>query len=426
MTAMAMPRRTRAAIIIALFVVTVFNYMDRSVIAVLLEGIGREFDLTDSQLGLLSGLPFALLYALVGLPFARVADVWNRRLLIALAVAGWSIATAMCGFAMGFWTLFLLRVCVGIGEGAGTPATHSVVAEAFPPQSRAGAAAVISLAASVGGLLGYAGGGALADLYGWRHAFLIVGLPGVLAALLAWWLIPEPRSAPRWPANSELFGGEAIDVLKRLIGLRAYIFLVGGFTTVYFVQMGISQWLAVYLIRDFGLTARDVGVAIGSGSALGAVLGSVAGGVLGNRLAARHISWLLRLPAIAALLMFPFMAGMMISDDLTIVTLLLFGASFLGTLCFGPVFGAMYGLASPAERATMIALTALATNIVGYGLGPLVIGAISDLLQPSVGLASLRYAMLAVTILLIPGGLMFYTGARTLAEDSWREEPAGI
>jgi MFS family permease len=167
---------------IVIFLVMVFNYMDRAILSVLLEPISRDLHLNDAALGLLAGLPFAVLYALVGVPFARVADVGNRRLLIAGSVAVWSVATAACGLATGFASLFMLRVLVGIGEGAGTPAAHSALADNVSTSQRALAASLFTLAATVGGFLGYALGGVLAGEFGWRFAFIAIGAPGVLVA----------------------------------------------------------------------------------------------------------------------------------------------------------------------------------------------------------------------------------------------------
>ena len=352
-------------VIPTIFIVTVFNYMDRTLLTILLEDIGRDLALSDTQLGLLSSLPFALLYAFVGLPFARVADVWNRKILIALAVAGWSIATAACGLAAGFWSLFLLRVCVGIGEGAGTPATHSVLAEFAGTKKRALAASTLTLAAAVGGLAGLAGGGLLTDTLGWRYAFLIIGLPGILVALLVLYFVPEPRAEVRLPRRQELLGREFTDVLMQQLAMKPFRFLLAGFVTVYFVQMGVMTWFAVYLMREFALPASEVGVVLGLVSSVSMGVGSIFGGVLGNRLSATGTGWLLGIPALCTVAMFPcLLLALSLSPGFILYAAIgLF--SFLAGAMFGPLFAAQYALSTDANRATVVALTALFTNVIG-------------------------------------------------------------
>jgi predicted MFS family arabinose efflux permease len=410
------PRFARL-VIPTIFIVTVFNYMDRAVLSILLEDIGRDLNLSDTQLGLLSSLPFALLYALVGLPFARVADVWNRKILIALAVAGWSIATAACGLAAGFWSLFLLRLCVGIGEGAGTPATHSVLAEFSGVHKRSLAASTLTLAAAVGGFVGLAGGGYFLDQFGWRLAFILIGLPGLLVGGLVLVFLPETRANPRLPTSSEVFGQKLGEVLKRQFAFKSYRLLLAGFVLIYFVQTGVMSWLAVYLMRSFSLPATEVGVILGAVSALSMGLGSILGGIVGSRLAALNPSWLLGLPAILALAMFPcLLAVLMLSPGLAMYAAIAVYSLIIGA-AFGPLFAAQYALSTTANRATVVALTAIFTNVLGYGLGALVIGGVSDLLA-SVGVEqSLRTSMIMASFLFIPGAALFALGARKMADD---------
>lgn len=407
------PRFARL-VIPTIFIVTIFNYMDRSVLTILLEDIGRDFDLSDTQLGLLSSLPFALLYALVGLPFARVADTWNRKYLIALSVAGWSIATAACGLAAGFASLFVLRLCVGIGEGAGTPATHSVIADFVSSDKRSFAASTLMLAAALGGLAGYAGGGTLADLFGWRSAFVLIGLPGILVALAVLAFVPERRAVLRWPSAKEAFGRELGAVLKLQLANKSYRYLLGGFALVYFAQMGISTWLAVYLMRTFAMSASEVGVVMGLVSALSMGLGSILGGMLGNKLSASHLGWLLGLPALCTITMLPCMLVILLAFPGAVLYTALAVFSFLAGAMYGPLFAAQYALTSDANRATLIALTALFTNLLGYGLGPLAVGALSDWAMAAGIENPLRASLILASVLFVPSAALFGLGARTM------------
>jgi MFS family permease len=404
-----------------LFLVMAFNYMDRAVISVLLEPISRDLALSDSALGLLAGLPFAVLYALMGLPFARVADVGNRTTLIAAAVATWSLATAACGLAMGFTSLFLLRVLVGIGEGAGTPATHSALADNLPNEKRAFGAGLFVVAAAVGQLFGMAGGGLVADHFGWRVAFAVIGLPGLIVAALVLWLVPERRTAPRWPRLNEVFGSEAIAVLARIGARPTFPLLVVGFTLLYLMQNGVVQWSAVLVVRQLGLTMTEVGLGLGLASALPGLVGGFLGGLLGSAMSKRHISWLLIIPAICTLLIFPATLLFVVSEVWVVSLAAMAAMAFVGSLAMGPLFAGIYCLASSNERATVVALVAVFTNVVGAGGGPFLVGALSDLLSGASGADALRNACALVSALALPAALLLYLAARRLNSDAIQE-----
>jgi MFS transporter, Spinster family, sphingosine-1-phosphate transporter len=423
------PQTTRNSRVIAVILaVTALNYLDRSILPILLHDIAEDLRLDDGRVGLLAGLPFALMYALAGLPAARIADEWHRPRLISIAVTGWSLATAACGLASGFWTLFAARVCVGVGEGVGTPATHSMLAERAPPTKLAGAAALFTLAGAMGAWIGYAGGGALADLWGWRAACVIVALPGLAVAAIVIAFVRENRVAPRVPALAEIVGRLSRQVIRGLWQRKAYRSLVIGFALLYFVQTGVEQWLAVYAIRTFNVSAGEVGLLLGTYSAAAMALGTLAGGWLGNRLAPLGLRWLLRLPALFVLACVPCYAAMLLADS--VVALGAFGAlaSFLAGALFGPLLAALYGLADGRERATAVAFCLFVVNVIGLSLGPLVVGALSEALQMTLDGGSLRAAMMTVVVLLLPGALMFAFASRRL-EQEWqgdnRAAPAG-
>jgi len=403
--------------VFAIFIVTVFNYMDRSIISILLDDIAKEFSMSDFEIGVLSGLPFALFYAIVGLAFARVADYSNRRYLIAIAVAVWSLATAACGLATGFGMLLALRVCVGIGEGAGTPASHSILAETVPADRRAAAASILTLAGALGGLLGYSGAGAIADQLGWRAAFVVVGLPGLLVAFMAYLMIPEPRVAPRIPSLSELLGDDAIDVAKKLLSLPSFRNIIVGFTIVYFVQMGISQWTPIFLIRSFGVTLTQVGLYVGFISAGAMAVGTIIGGVIGDRLAKIDVSWYLRIAALCGLAMAPCYLAFIFSDSFQVALFFLLLSSFLSGIYFGPLFASLYAIAGADRRATAVALSLLTTNIIGLGIGPLFIGSLSEIFSPIEGKDALSFAMAISSIALPIGSWFLFRGSRSLRHD---------
>ena len=414
-------RRTTVAITVLLLVMVV-NYMDRAVLAVLLEPIGRDLNLSDSALGLLAGLPFAILYALAGVPFARVADIGNRKILIALSVALWSIATAVCGLATGLLSLFLMRIMVGIGEGAGTPAIHSVMTDQVRLSKRSFAAGLLVFAGILGGALGYVLGGTLAGRFGWRTAFASVGAPGLLVALLILNFVPESRPAPRWPRWDEIAGVKARSVALRLIRLRSFRLLVAAFTLSYGVQNGITQWLAVYLAREFGRSIGEIGATLGVvlllPTAAGSMLGGILGGVLSRRLGT---GWLLLIAAWCCLAMFLAYLAFVMAGQWVAALTALGVSSLLAGIYLGPVFAAIYALGRSSDRATVVALVALFTNVIGLGLAPLLVGTMSDQLAVWLGVESLKYAMGTLTTLLLPASALFFLAARRLVDDSSNE-----
>jgi predicted MFS family arabinose efflux permease len=410
-------RGTTLAVAVVLAAMAV-NYMDRAIMAVLLEPIGSDLGLPDSALGLLAGLPFALFYALVGVPFARVADVWDRRKLIAFAVAAWSLATVACGLATGLFSLFVMRMLVGIGEGAGTPALHSCLVDLISPAYRPMAAGLFVLVGIIGGLLGFASGGILNDLFGWRMAFVMVGLPGVLVALLVWWLVPEHRAAPRWPSRSEVLGQEAREVFLRLWALRSFRFLVVGFTLAYAAQNGIGQWAVVFVSREHGRSVSEVGPIIGVVVLVPAAVASIVGGALGMQLSRRFgIGWLLGLPALACVLSLPGYLLFVYAAEWATAIVALIWASLAGSTMMAPIFAAIYAIARSSNRATVVALVAIFTNIFGLGAGPLIVGVASDGLAAAGIENSLAHAMALSALLTVPGVVCLALGARDLGRD---------
>jgi MFS family permease len=294
-----------------------------------------------------------------------------------------------------------------------------MLAERAPPTRLAGAASLFTLAGAVGAWIGYAGGGALADLWGWRAACAIVGLPGLAVAALVLATVPENRKAPRLPSLTEVVGKQALTAIRGLWGRNAYRLLVAGFTLLYFVQMGVEQWLAVYAIRAFNVSAGEVGLILGTYSAAAMAIGTLAGGWLGNRLASIGLRWLLNLPALFILASLPCYVAMLLAES--IIALGAFGAvaAFLAGALFGPLLAALYGLADGRERATAVAFCLLVVNLVGQSLGPLVVGVLSDAWQASLGAGSLRTALMTIVAVLLPSSLLFALAARRLERD-WR------
>lgn len=400
-----------------LFLIILINYVDRYALSILLPDISRDLSFSDLQIGLLGGLPFAVLYSLVGIPFARIADRVDRGRLIAAAVALWSLATAGCGAVVGFWSLFMMRVGVGIGEGAGTPAIHSIIAERFGAVRGAGPASMFGLGSALGAFIGMAAGGALAAHYGWRVAFVAIGLPGLAIALAAKLVIIDRRERQPKPALREVIGGSAMGVIRTLFAIRGYMFCVTGMTMVYFVQHGLNQWLAIFLVRYYGLSTAEIGPILGALTGFGSGLGALTGGYLGMRLARCNMGWLLTLPGLCCVLTAPLVIIVPLLQNVMLIYAVLGAIAFLNGMLAGPTFAAVYALAGRDRTATAIAAMAVVTTMVGMTFGPLAVGMLSQVLQPSVGADALRYAMVAANIFMIPAAVLFLLGGRALRRD---------
>jgi predicted MFS family arabinose efflux permease len=301
------------------FLISFFNYLDRFILSVLLEPIRLEFGLTDTQLGLLSGVAFAVFYTTLGLVIARWADLGNRRTIIALALAIWSLMTVACGLVVNFAQLFLARVGVGIGEAGGVTPTNSLIADYFPPEMRSRAVSVFLLGTMVGAFLGFAIGGYLAQNYGWRLAFIVVGLPGVLLAVIVRLAIKEPRQNTRLPTWTEIFGKESVGVVRELFAKRSYVHLLIAYGFYSFYALGAGQFVIPFILRSFDVSLQRIGALWGLVFGVTGIIGTFLGGILADRLSRRDIRWLMRLPAVGFLVFYPSLFTVYVTDNLAIL-----------------------------------------------------------------------------------------------------------
>lgn len=390
--------------------VSFFNYMDRMVIAVLLEPIKLEFGLSDTQMGLITGFAFALLYAVVGIPVARIADRHSRVTLMTICLTVWSAMTAVTGLARNFLELFLARMAVGLGEAGCTPAAHSILGDLFPRERRAFAISIFQ----AGGVLGQSAGLALAaivaELWGWRAAMVVVGLLGIPLALLLFFTVREPiRSAEHKEAASE----SMLATLKALLARPPVVHIILGVAVAAFGSYGMTQWLPTFYIRTQGLSLAEVGLFIGVTASAGAVLGTVFGGFALNHLGPRDVRWELWWPMIVFTLFALFMAPSLLIADWRAALGLQLVAFFVGAAGGGVALSALQTYVEPHRRATAIAVLLLMSSLLGLGLGPVAVGFISDLLTPTLGRESLRYALLATMFMPIWAAVHFWLAARS-------------
>ncbi|MEE4199439.1 spinster family MFS transporter [Erythrobacter sp.] len=388
--------------------VYIFNFIDRTIVNILTEPIKLSFGLEDWQMGLLGGPAFAVLYTFLGIPIARAAERYNRVFIIAGAVVIWSLFTALCGFAASFMMLFLFRVGVSIGEAGCTPPAQSLIADYFKPSSRATAVSVYALGVPLGGMLAAVFGGMLAGIdgaefgefvgsiglgalfgdldwstvEGWRIAFVVVGLPGVLLGLIVWRSITEPPRGYTDPASlqglEKASFGAALGVLMRKPAYRHVVF---GAMLASFVGYGVGQFTTSFLIRTHGLTIQEASLLFGIILGVMAAIGVFSSGWLADRLSQsypRALSWL---PAVGMGASVPLYAFGFLVDSLWLAMPALMVAAMIHYFYLGPMYAVSGGVVDSRMRATSVAITLFVVNLLGYGLGPPLIGILSTFLK---------------------------------------------
>ena len=398
-----------------LFLVGTSSSVDRVIISVLLEPIRHEFGVSDTMLGLLSGLSFALLYSVLGLPIARYADRGDRRLLITIAIGVWSAMTMLCGAAQSFAQLLLARIGVGVGEAGATPPAQSLIVDYFPASARARAIGILSTSGTAGYLLGLTLGAQLVTHYGWRTTLLLFGLPGLLVAALAWFVLDEPRR--RHGTVAQAAGEGFWTSLRQLARKPAFVRLLIGFTIYHFVAYGSLVFIPSYLVRVVGIPIDQAGLWYGLTSGFAVLVGSLGGGILSDRLVRRDSRWIAWFPAAGyALAALPSIAMFLIRD----FQLCLAVSTVSGILLYASLpaaFAAVHAVCGSARRATAIALVLFFGNLLGFGLGPVVTGALSDMFSASMGPTGLRYALLIVMTLTVPTAILMFSAAGAVPGD---------
>lgn len=421
--------RPTKVMLVTLLVVYVFNFLDRQIVNILAEPIARDLDLSDTQVGLMTGLAFAVFYTFLGLPLARYADkhTTNRGKLISVALATWSLMTVLCGLAQNFGQLLLARIGVGVGEAGCTPAAHSLIADKVAPEKRPGAMAFYALGIPIGSLLGMVIGGQLADTLGWRKAFMIVGLPGVLLAVVVWLLIKDQDRPIR--SETQSVAGQSIGAamvsstkqilasVKELMQLKAYVLMLLAASACSFLSYGKGTWTTIFFQRTHELSPGEVGFWFGVGGGIAGIFGTWLGGWLANRYGSIDRRHVVTAPAIGMALAVPLAILAFMQSDWRIALALLMVPTVFNSLYYGPVFSSVQGLVPLHQRAMASALLLFGQNLIGLGLGPLFFGMLSDWLRPEFGTDSVRYVLYGAALLgLVPAALFWYLRPQLHAE----------
>lgn len=377
--ASASRRRANYALAV-LFIVTMLNFLDRQVISIVAEPIKHDLGLSDTQLGLMTGLSFAIFYTTLAIPLAALADRWNRSRIIAIAIAIWSLMTVLCGLAGSFVQLFLARVGVGIGEAGSAPASHSLIADLFPPERRAGALGIMGAAVPIGAFIAYAGGGYITEMFSWRAAFLLAGLPGLIITLVIWFTVPDPRGKVSLAKAFQPAAGEMTlrAALLELSHKPAYWHLVAAGVLVQFISYGLASFYGGLFVRVHGMNYGELGWKLGVMVGITGGFGAWFGGKTGDLIGKRDPALPLLASGLVLVLAAPGMIAAIYAENANVAIALLGFPTFAATFYFGPSFAAVQSLASDRTRAMAVAIYLMLAGLIGLGIGPVFVGGLSD------------------------------------------------
>ena len=412
MNDVAAPRRGASLVLALLLIAYIFNFLDRQILGILAQPIKADLHLSDTQFGAIGGLAFALLYSALGIPLAFLADKTSRSAVVAASLAVWSAFTALCGTAAGFGQLFLYRLGVGVGEAGGVAPSYALIADYFPPERRARALAIFSLGIPLGLAGGTLIGAYIAHAVNWRAAFLVMGVAGVVLAPILWLVVRDPRkreAASRAPLAT---------VFPMLARKPAFWLLALASSASSLCGYGLALWTPSVLMRSFGLDLLSTGNFLASLFLIGGCTGVFAGGWLADRLGQSDRGWYARLPAIAWLITAPTFAAGLFAPSLWIAWPLLLIPNALNILWLGPVTTAVQHLVPRSMRSTASASFLLINNLIGLGVGPLLMGRLSDAFKAAYGVDSLRNAAVACLAFYLVAAVLMLLSIESL-KASW-------
>jgi len=406
---------------VVLAVVYMFNFVDRQILAILLPAIRDEFLVSDTILGLLAGTAFALFYATLGVPIALLADRWNRRNLIAVALAIWSGMTALSGLATNIWQLGLARVGVGVGEAGCSPAAHSMISDLYPPEQRSTAMGFYTLGISAGIMLAYIAGGWVVENIGWREAFLIVGIPGVVLAIIVRTTVAEPT---RGMSENRQDSGQhppLLKVFRYLLLRRSFVHMAvaAGFSS--FVGYSVISFFPSFIIRSYEMQIVSLGLWLGLILGFAGGFGFFTGGFIADYFGRVRQRNALRFIALSQLIAAVMSLGVYLAPTAHSSLLLFIVPAAISNFYLAPVLAQTQSLVPLRMRGVASAIMLLILNLIGLGLGPLVVGALSDSLAPQFGVHSLRYSLMLAVIVMGPwAALHYFLAGRSIDADLLR------
>lgn len=429
-----------------LLIIYTLNFLDRSIVNILAEPIKDELGLSDTQLGMMSGFAFAVFYTVLGIPIARLAERSNRPRIIGVSVAAWSAFTVLSGYATNFWQLLLARIGVGVGEAGCSPPAHSLIIDYVPREKRASAIAFYSIGTPLGSLLGLLLGGLIAEAYGWRAAFLVAGAPGVIVALITIFTLPEPRKRLSAELRAKSAEGPSLSAALRILRSKRTFWLIAGAAAIKaLIGYGHAPFTASFFFRTHGPELASLGAQLsnvinglfGTSISLGALgfysialsvisgtaggIGTFLGGWISDKYAQKDLRAYVVIPAILSLIAIPLYFGALTTGDVPVAIFLLTIVALLGSFWYGPVYATAQSIVDPRMRATTAAILLFVINLVGLGLGPVAVGALSDFLNLGAGLGEgegLRWALIATEVLNVLAFVFFWLARKTIREET--------
>ena len=410
----------RTVALLLLVVVYTFNFIDRQIVGILAVPIKADLGLSDTELGLMGGLAFALFYTGLGIPVAMLADRFSRTWIMTGALVIWSAMTAVCGLANNFCQLFLARLGVGVGEAGGVAPAYSLISDYFPAQQRARALSIYSFGIPIGSALGIVFGGLIASKVDWRYAFFAVGLAGIFIAPVFRLVVKEPPRGGFDPVRAERAPPGLAELFRTLASKPSFWLVSLGAASSSMMGYGLFFWLPSFFVRSYGLSLLDASLFFGAIVFLGGLVGIWAGGWLGDRLGQAKRSRYLTVPAIAFCITIPFYVVALFSPNLTLTFFVLLVPTAMGLVWLGPVLATIQHLVRPDMRATASAVFLFINNLIGIGLGTWALGALSDALAQRFAEDSLRYSILAGGVFYLVAALLLWIASHWLERD-WEQ-----
>ena len=412
--------RERWLLLSVMFMLMLITMIDRNITAILLEPIKKEFGVSDTQLGLMSGLAFAVLYSVMGLPLSRIADRYDRKWLIIVSASIWSLFTILCGTAQKFWQLLVFRMGVGAAEAGSIPPSQSLIVDYFPPEDRGKAISIYMAGSGIAFIIALAGGGWIAQHYGWRAALYACGAVGLPVVLLAMIVLSEPRK--RLPAHARVDQAPTepmVATLSALFRKRAFVYLLIGLTLYFATAQGAVVFIPSFMIRNHGLSITETGLLVGIAATIASLLSTVFGGVMSDRLSRRDAKWLSWVPGVCALVALPMFEVTVWAGSLWLAIPVYAIAVSATAASFPSLLTAIHAVCGTRRRAFAIAVAMGLSNLVGQSLGPFMTGAISDFFGATLGPAEgLRRGLAVAFLLYLPMGLTLLAAGKYMARDS--------
>lgn len=415
----------RNVTLLLLLVVYISNYADRQILNVLAVQIKADLQINNTAFGFLSGLSFAIFYATLGIPIALLADRFSRKWILIASMTVWSLMTAFCGMAQGFWQLAVARIGVGVGEAGGSPPSHSMISDLFNVSQRGTALAIYSLGVPFGTALGSLVGGEIGGAWGWRAAFYVLGIPGLLLAIYFAFAFKEP---PRGHVDGGIADkGNAptlSEVARFMLSQKSLVHTIIGATLITAVGYGGLTFTAAFLQYSHNMELPTVARYIALQTGVTAAIGTFLGGYLADVLAKRNVGWMAWVVTAAMVLSAPFAIAVYMLNDTTTVLWLMTVTILVGGLYLAPTFALVQNLVGVRMRATAAALLLFVINLIGLGAGPLLVGMLADLLTPVFAKDAVRYALFIFSGLGLWGAWHYWIAPRTLKEDMERAAAA--